>query len=181
MNLSEAHGYQRQGKALELTRRFDMTKKEDIFCCYYSSNGNAELSAVMAGYAKNAGQRLLMKKGMSERIRQYRNIRLENLRLAALTGYERLAFGSIADSVKLLYMDNPDTELLETMDLYMISEIKRPKEGAMEIKFFDRFKALERLCEVQQNPEENGMPFYKALERSAGIFNGDGVSSDDSD
>ena len=82
-----------KGKALELTRRFDMTKKEDTFCCYYSSNGNAELSAVMAGYAKNAGQRLLMKKGISERIKEYRNIRLENLRLAALTGYERLAFG----------------------------------------------------------------------------------------
>ena len=35
--------------------------------------------------------------------------------------------------------------------------------------------------DAQQNPEENSMPFYKALERSAGIFNGDGVSSDDSD
>ena len=170
-----------KGKALELTRRFDMTKKEDTFCCYYSSNGNAELSAVMEGYAKNAGQRLLMKKGISERIKEYRNIRLENLRLAALTGYERLAFGSIADSIKLLYMENPQAEMLEKMDLYMISEIKRPKEGAMEIKFFDRLKALEKICEVQQNPEETCMPFYKALEKSAGIFNGDEVSSDDAD
>ena len=80
-----------------------------------------------------------------------------------------------------MYTDNPDTGLLETMDLYMISEIKRPKEGALEIKFFDRLKALEKICEVQQNPEETCMPFYKALEKSAGIFNGDEVSSDDAD
>ena len=118
---------------------------------------------------------------INQSIKEYRNIRLENLRLAALTGYERLAFGSIADSIKLLYMENPQAEMLEKMDLYMISEIKRPKEGAMEIKFFDRLKALEKICEVQQNPEETCMPFYKALEKSAGIFNGDEVSSDDAD
>ena len=31
------------------------------------------------------------------------------------------------------------------MDLFLVSEIKRPKDGSMEIKFFDRLKALEKL------------------------------------
>ncbi len=42
-----------------------------------------------------------------------------------------------------IYMDNPDVEQLREMNLFNISEIRR-KDNATEIKFFDRFKALER-------------------------------------
>lgn len=161
-----------------------MTKKEDRFCCYYSSNGNVRLSAVMAGYVNNSeqiGQQLLMRSDISAKVTEYRNTRLNDLRFMALLGYERLAFGSIADCIQLLYMENPDMQTLEGMDLYMISEIKKPKDGAMEIKFFDRIKALEKLSEAQQNSADNSLPFYKALENSANIFNGDGVENYDTD
>lgn len=69
------------------------------------------------------------------KIKEYRSVRLNDLQFRALLGYERLAFGSIADCVQLLYMDKPTLQDLEGMDLFMISEIKRPKDGAMEIKF----------------------------------------------
>ena len=82
---------------------------------------------------------------------------------------------------QLLYMDKPDLQTLEAMDLYMISEIKRPKDGAMEIKFFDRLKALEKLSEAQQASAENSLPFYKALENSAEILNCYGVAVNDTD
>ena len=36
------------------------------------------------------------------------------------------------------------------MDLYSVSEIKRPKDGSMEIKFFDPLKALEKLYETNK-------------------------------
>ncbi len=151
-----------------------MTKKEDKFCCYYASNGNARISAVMAGYTvspEQVGQQLLMRDDVLDKVKKYRNTRFEDLRFMALLGYERLAFGSIADCIQLLYMDKPDLQTLEAMDLYMISEIKRPKDGAMEIKFFDRLKALEKLSEAQQASNENSIPFYKALENSAEILN----------
>lgn len=159
-----------------------MTKKEDKFCCYYSSNGNVRLSATMAGYVNNpeqVGLQLLMRSDIANKVNEYRNTRLNNLKFMALIGYERLAFGNISDCIQLLYMDKPDLKTLENMDLFMISEIKKPKDGSMEIKFFDRVKALEKLCEVQQNSQENSVPFYKALENSAEIFNGNEVDFDD--
>lgn len=65
-------------------------------------------------------------------------------RLASL-GYQRLAFGNISDAVSLLFSERPTAEQLRNMDLFMVSEIKKPKDGMLEIKFFDRLKALEKL------------------------------------
>jgi len=136
----------------------------------------------MAGYTcspEQTGQQLLMREDVIAKVKKYRDTRLNDLRFMALLGYERLAFGSIADCVQLLYKENPTLQELESMDLFLISEIKRPKDGAMEIKFFDRLKALEKLCEAQQSSQENSMPFYKALENSASIFNNGEEDADD--
>lgn len=158
-----------------------MTRKEDKFCCFYSSNGNVRLSAVMAGYSSNpeqTGQQLLTRGDIAGRVKEYRDTRINDLRLMALLGYERLAFGSIADCIQLLYMEAPTLQRLEAMDLFMISEIKKPKDGAMEIKFFDRIKALEKLSEAQEDTHEKSLPFYRALERSADMFSNSGVDND---
>lgn len=158
-----------------------MTRKEDKFCCFYSSNGNVRLSAVMAGYSSNpeqTGQQLLTRGDIAGRVKEYRDTRVNDLRLMALLGYERLAFGSIADCIQLLYMEAPTLQRLEAMDLFMISEIKKPKDGAMEIKFFDRIKALEKLSEAQEDTHEKSLPFYRALERSADMLSNNGVDND---
>ena len=65
-------------------------------------------------------------------------------RLAVL-GYRRLAFGGVNDAVSLICSENAMEQDLSGMDFYMISEIKKPKDGALEVKFFDRIKALEKL------------------------------------
>lgn len=158
-----------------------MTRKEDKFCCFYSSNGNVRLSAVMAGYSSNpeqTGQQLLTRGDIAGRVKEYRDTRVNDLRFMALLGYERLAFGSIADCIQLLYMEAPTLQRLEAMDLFMISEIKKPKDGAMEIKFFDRIKALEKLSEAQEDTHEKSLPFYRALERSADMLSNSGVDND---
>ena len=158
-----------------------MTRKEDKFCCFYSSNGNVRLSAVMAGHSSNpeqTGQQLLTRGDIAGRVKEYRDTRVNDLRLMALLGYERLAFGSIADCIQLLYMEAPTLQRLEAMDLFMISEIKKPKDGAMEIKFFDRIKALEKLSEAQEDTHEKSLPFYRALERSADMLSNSGVDND---
>ena len=52
------------------------------------------------------------------------------------------------------------------MDLYCISEIKRPKDGSMEIKFFDRLKALEKLTQesgADTEERKSPSPVYEAI------------------
>lgn len=91
-------------------------------------------------------------------------------------GYERLAYGSIADAVRLILEEEPDRSALGKMDLYNIAEIKRPKGGGMEIKFFDRIKALQCL-EAMSTDGGEALPLYRTLQECARSFgeNEDGV------
>lgn len=59
------------------------------------------------------------------------------------------------------------------MDLFNISEIKRVKGGGMEIKFFDRIKALEKLENSDVNGFNDAVPFYQALEQGVKALDND--------
>ncbi len=88
-------------------------------------------------------------------------------------GLKRLAFGEIQDAVRLLYADEGEIlEMLPQLNLYNISEIKRPKGGGMEIKFFDRIRALEKLRELDSCKPTEPLGFYKALEEGARLAGG---------
>ncbi len=84
-------------------------------------------------------------------------------------GYEKLAYGGIADAVRLLFTEEPDLAAFGKMDLFNIAEIKRPKGGGMEIKFFDRIKALQCL-DVMNEESGEAPPLYRALEDCARSF-----------
>ena len=83
-------------------------------------------------------------------------------------GLRRLAFGEITDAVSLLF--EPEEKILQklnTLDLFNVSEIKRPKGGGMEIKFFDRLKAIDKIREmVNEQTDTSPTSFYEALEKS---------------
>ena len=83
-------------------------------------------------------------------------------------GLMKLAFGDISDAVSLLYLSDKEAlERLPKLKLFNVSEIKRPKGGGMEIKFFDRIKACEKLAEQATEKSGEGLGFYEALEKSA--------------
>lgn len=83
-------------------------------------------------------------------------------------GLKHLAFGEVKDAIFLLFADeNEIAEKLKGLDLFNISEIKRPKGGGMEIKFFDRIKALEKLRDITSDSPSQPLSFYKALEEGA--------------
>ncbi|MCQ2514509.1 MAG: terminase small subunit [Ruminococcus sp.] len=127
------------------------------------------MSAKKAGYLKNfdqVGEKLLARKDISDEIQRISAQRKSAFACVAESGYRRLAFGSISDAVSLLYMDSPSKAQLENMDLFLVSEIKRPKDGAMEIKFFDRLKALEKL-ENDNSLSDNAKSLYDAISQSA--------------
>lgn len=134
----------------------------------------------MAGYNKcheQQGALLLCRDDICKEIEKLFEKQKSSGAVSALCGLRRLAFGSIADGVRLLYMTQPPAQSeLEAMDLYSVSEIKKPKDGAMEIKFCDRQKALEALLGADDSLNDNGgMTFYKALENSAAALNSSAV------
>ncbi|HHV31041.1 hypothetical protein [Caproiciproducens sp. LBM24188] len=96
----------------------------------------------------------------------------EKARRKLYRGYEKLAFGGIADAVRLLFVEEPDLAALGKMDLYNIAEIKRPKGGGMEIKFFDRIKAMQCLEEMngENGKKAEALPLYRALQECVRSF-----------
>lgn len=86
-------------------------------------------------------------------------------------GLMRLAFGSVADAMKLMLCEESmSVEEIEKMDLFNVSDIKRPKGGGLEIKFFDRLKALERLEKIGAYEEGSQSSFIKALADGAKLL-----------
>ena len=71
-------------------------------------------------------------------------------------GLKHLAFGSCNDAVFLAFADEfPPPSVIEKLDLFNVSEIRRIKGGGVEIKLFDRLKALEKLYEIENSSEKH--------------------------
>ncbi len=59
-------------------------------------------------------------------------------------GLRRIAFGGIADVIRLLTAEEIKDLDPESLDLVMISELKFQRGGGIEVKLQDRVKALEK-------------------------------------
>ena len=149
-----------------MKKKEPLSPKEENFCRFFVASREPRASAARAGYSVHPE--------IKRRITKLENER--DAKLAEVTeGYRRLAFGSVADAVKLILSDElPDGSEIEKLDLTMVSDIKRPKGGGLEVKFFDRLKALDRLCELSNaaSAGENS-DFLSALDRSARALRGD--------
>ena len=133
----------------------------------YAESGNAREAARGAGYSRpeKAAAALMLREDIGREIEAVFDSRSRNCRRMAVAGYERLAFGSVTDAVRLMFEDEPQS--VGQYDLFNVAEIKRPKDGAMEIKFFDRIRALEKL-EASGGDKENRLAdFYGALMNSS--------------
>ena len=155
-----------------MERKTDTLKpKEYLFSYYYVKTKNVREAAAKAGYIimpENTGIRILKKPEVKKEIA--RLLKSNDISFSQIkAGYERMAFGGASDAVRLMYLpEDTEPERLDSMDLFGISEIKRPKSGGMEIKFFDRLKALDKLSELSEEQNRDGAkPFYEALEQSA--------------
>lgn len=144
--------------------------KEELFCRLFVLLGNATEAALKSGYRIQSdirAQKLLSKpyiRQYIDNLRKEQNISVSEVR----GGLHRIAFSSSADAIKLLMSDNADTTDIDSLDLFNVSEIKRPKGGGLEIKFFDRIKALEKLGDISEHiAEDPACSFYEALEKSA--------------
>ena len=151
-----------------------LTKKQKLFCHLYLATRNAREAAAVMGAKKpeSAGLKMLADAAVKAEIE--RLCRGKRPQGEAAQGLRRIAFGSIADAIRLL--QNWDDEMeIDKLDLFNVSEIKFSKSGGMEIKFFDRIKALERLAAIDSSAENEPSvaPFidavYKGAERLRGF------------
>lgn len=112
---------------------------------------NAEEAAVDAGIsparAKRDGLKLLSQRAVKRQVEKERAAAFSG-EAEIRAGLERLAYGRVNDAAALAFADEVTPAMLAKADLFNVSEIKRIKGGGVEIKFFDRQKALERLSDL---------------------------------
>lgn len=137
----------------------DLKSKRNAFCCYYVTLGNIEEAAVKAGFCRenalSEGISCLKSAECRRNIAKLRETLSDSNNVTA--GLKRLAFGNCSDAVYLVFADElPSPEVIERLDLFNVSEIKRVKGGGVEIKLFDRLKALEKLFELENSFAERG-------------------------
>ncbi|MDE5770420.1 MAG: terminase small subunit [Ruminococcus sp.] len=154
--------------------------KKYAFCCYYVTFGDVTESAVKAGFSKEEalteGIKMLESEECRKIISRLKNTFSESGNVSA--GLKRLAFGNCSDAVYLVFADElPPPNVIERLDLFNVSEIKRVKGGGVEVKLFDRLKALEKLFELENSfsDRDKAVDLINALSASAE----DGESVDD--
>ena len=126
--------------------------KRNAFCCYYAVLGNAAEAALKAGFSSKSalseGLKALNSVCCRRKISRYRDALSDSGNVMA--GLKRLAFGSCTDAVRLVFAEElPPPDVISELDLFNVSEIKRDKNGGVEVKLFDRLKALEKLYELE--------------------------------
>lgn len=149
-----------------------LTKKEIEFCRWYVQLRNPRESALRSGFTILPEQRalnLLSKDSIRQKIAELENENSADSKLIS-AGLQRLAFGSVTDAVKLILSARDNTSPnIDSLDLFNVSEIKFTSGKGMEIKFFDRLKALEKLSDLSYDDGNDGMlSFYQAIEKSCG-------------
>lgn len=128
-------------------------KEIDIktFALHFSKTRNAVESAIAIGInpikAKLDGIKLIYDRKFKRQIMSIDKAN-NSERCDIRTGLERLAYGRVNDAVALVFYEEITPHMLAEADLFNVSEIKKIKGGGVEIKFFDRQKALERLDEI---------------------------------
>ncbi len=142
-----------------------LSEKEKQFCYYMAKGHGVKKAAALASFKSPliTGLKLITNaniKGQIDKLRKAKKLLPE-----VSDGLRAIAFGDISDAVRLATAKEIDGLDIGALDLQMVSEIKFSKNGGIEIKFYDRIKALEKLMEVSET-DSSGSDFFKALQES---------------
>ncbi|MCI5844646.1 MAG: terminase small subunit [Oscillospiraceae bacterium] len=133
--------------------------QERCFCIWYAMLCNVQEAALHAGYSQEEalerGVLLLQRDDCRELIHcVLETLSLRSSAAQVMAGLERLAFGSCNDAVRLVFAaDSLSAEELAKLDLFGVSEVKRDKNGGVEVKFCDRQKAMEQILSYSNHAE----------------------------
>lgn len=133
----------------------DTDNRKKLFCCYFVKLGNIRESALKAGFPPETAMLDGIECMRSPYYRKLISKLYSDLRFstdAVMSGLERLAFGNSNDAVFLAFSeDMPSPDVISGLDLFNVSEIKKVKGGGVEVKFFDRQKAIEKMFEFSNS------------------------------
>ncbi|MCD8095924.1 MAG: terminase small subunit [Ruminococcus sp.] len=133
-----------------------MKNKYEIFAYKYSECGNIYEAAKAADISPLDAVAMMINAKVFKKAKEFKQSRIS---CPASEGLRRIAFGRNNDAVKLAFSEEVTPQMIENLDLYGVSEIKCGK-GVVEIKFFDRQKALDALYlaeseQANENSAEN--------------------------
>lgn len=139
-------------------RKLSKKHRERLFCQYYAVFLDAVQAAKQAGFQdpQAEGPLLLARPDIQLTLAQLQDQYSFLLKNQAMEGYRRLAFSSAKDAVRLLKTPlGPEDGA--GLDLFSVSEIRTSPSG-VQIKFADRQKALDRLCELAREMQDPAPP-----------------------
>ncbi len=148
-----------------------LNEKEKLFCRYYAEHRTPREAAALAGYKnpEKSGRQLTSQSRILDYSKKLSTLPPRMQEVA--DGLRRIAFGNITDVIKLVTAENIGDIDPEGLDLIMISELKMPRGGGIEVKLQDRVKALERLQQIAANTaEESQSSFFGALSKTAQLL-----------
>ena len=140
---------------------------QERFCRTYLQTMDPDLAAAAAGCRD--GYARLASGGIQSRLEAMREAAGGQLRREdAVRRLAQLAFGRVNDAVGLA-VRHGEGETAE-LDLSAVAEIKVTDKGGVEIKFVDRVRALEALCELLDSGDQEAGELYRVLAEAAGTL-----------
>ena len=133
-----------------------MKKREKEFCRLTVVTGNPQTAARRAGYRHpdEVWPELVTRPDIAAEIRQVAREVSKVFRDTLLCSVFRMMTAENNDALRLLYHEQMSDEEIAGMNLSGVAEIKRTKDKSVEIKFFDRIKALDRLSELNDAADD---------------------------
>ena len=141
--------------ALDAIRPTKAQNRMWLFAQEYIKDLNATLAAIRAGYAKRGaavtGSRLIRKPNVEYWIAEAQELKARSRNITVervLEEYRRIAFAQTTDIVTLKggWVQISDTDSLTTEQKSAISQIRQKKDGELEVRFYDKQKALDSLA-----------------------------------
>lgn len=137
-------------------RRLEQISEKRRFAAAYLKCFDAQRAAAEVG--REDGVRLLEMPGVKRELELQRG-QCDICRRDVLRRLAQLAFGRANDCVRLVLEAAPE---VETLELSLLSEIKRNEKGTVEIKLIDRVEALEQLLAAVSDEGEMADAFFAA-------------------
>lgn len=121
----------------------------------------AHSDATKAAFAGTGEREGAMKRENGEKSRNRRIQKGTVERQDVIRRLAELAFGRVNDCVRLVLEENPD---LDTLDLSLLSEVKRSDKGSVEVRLIDRLRVLEQLTQMTGESQSDLEVFLQALQ-----------------
>ena len=130
--------------------------REAEFCRLTAVLGDPLKAAERAGYKypDKAWPELLTRSDIADEIHKTAQEVSRVFRDTLMCGVYRLMTADNCDAVKLLYRGDISDKEIDEMNLSGVAEMKRTDKG-VELKFFDRLKALDKLGELGDTVAES--------------------------